>query len=90
MANKATGAFGATGQSAAVQLPAGDNLDFSIGGTFVGTIDLERSYDKGTTWGVVNSYTAPTEVAIEPSNGLYQYRLNCSAYTSGSATYFLG
>ena len=59
----------------------------SISGTFVATIDFERSFDDGATWHIVESYTAPTESNIEARGHGIDYRLNCSAYTSGSALY---
>lgn len=90
-----TGSFAATGQSTPTVFYSAFNV--SIWGTFVGTIDLERSFDGGTTWivcsidssGTPSSYSAPISlVATEPEHQVL-YRLNCTAYTSGTANYRL-
>lgn len=69
-------------------------------GTAVATVALERSFDNGTTW--VKLYAGGTqlyrwvydgstlvnisETAEEPEQGVL-YRLNCTAYTSGTLSY---
>ena len=90
-----TGSFAGTGQSAAgipkmwqdAKTTSRFNLDIS--GTFVGTIDLQRSFDDGTTWVAVTGeqHTAPVSKVIEEPEDAVQYRLDCSAYTSGTAVY---
>lgn len=64
-------------------------------GTFSGTVLLQRSFDSGGTWitcstdssGTLASYAAAVSLVInEPEAGM-QYRLNCSAYTSGTINY---
>jgi hypothetical protein len=99
MAN-VTGSFTATGQSApfaplVAQRNTANGFNVSVSGTFVATVQLERSFDNGTTWfvcssdasGTTASWTAPFSViAEEPEPGVI-YRLNCTAYTSGTATY---
>lgn len=48
-----------------------------------GTIALQRSFDGGSRWKTIASYTGNTEsVDYEPEEGV-QYRLYCSAFTSG-------
>lgn len=48
-----------------------------------GTIALQRSFDGGTHWKTVASYTTDTETVIqEPEDGV-SYRLYCSAYSAG-------
>lgn len=88
-----TGTAVATGASAAVILFGAFNL--FIYGTFVGTIQLERSFDGGTTWiaaaldgvGTIASYAVPSGVVFnEPEPGML-YRLNCTAYTSGTISW---
>lgn len=64
--------------------------------TFSGTIQLERSFDGGRTWIVCNigagalaQFTAGTPVSItfgEPERQML-YRLNCTAYSSGTINY---
>lgn len=94
-----TGTFGATGQSGpfAPSLRGRDSAQFnvSVSGTFVATIVIERSFDNGTTWfvcssdgaGTAASYTAPFSVVVEENEQKTLYRLNCTAYTSGTGTY---
>lgn len=89
-----TGAFSATGASSAFRLQG--HFNFSLYGTFVATVSLERSFDGGTTWlnctrsdGSAGTFTAPVSlVCLEPEAGVL-YRLNCSAYTSGTVSYRL-
>lgn len=61
-------------------------------GTFSGTVQLEKSFDGGTTWipasldtaGDPASYTTPcTVTGFECEKGMY-YRINCTAFTSGT------
>ena len=58
------------------------SLDFTTG-SGVGTVEMQRSFDSGATWETTDTYTADTELnALAVSNLLW--RLNCSAYTSGT------
>ena len=68
-------------------------FDGPITGTFVATLQLERSFDGGTTYaplsgstiGTTATFTAPTTfVGNETERGVL-YRVNCTAYTSGTA-----
>lgn len=87
--------FGATGQSASFRPAAGRPFNVSIWGTFVATVQLERSFDDGSTWVVCSrdsagtnaSYTAPASLLIEEPEAGVLYRLNCAAYTSGTVSY---
>ena len=64
-------------------------FNFSLTGTWVGTVVLERSFDNGLTWNTVDSFTSNIEsVGQDPEGALYRAR--CSAYTSGSANVRLG
>lgn len=92
-----TGTFAATGQSSAICFgPDGNGGNVSIFGTFSATLALQRSFDGGTTWinvtdayGTALPYTAPATFRVdEPERGVI-YRLNCSAYTSGTVSYRL-
>lgn len=58
----------------------------SVSGTFVGTVQLQRSHDNGTTWGVVKEYTAVGEDIGEEHAFNMLYRFECTAYTSGTIT----
>lgn len=96
MARATTGSFTATGQSPVFSPARGQGngrFNGSVWGTFVGTVRFERSFDNGVTWlpatqaGSPVTFTAPfTEVLIEPEADVL-YRLNCTAYTSGTINY---
>lgn len=99
-----TGAFAATGQSASFMCVGAFNVVIygpsGPNGNWNGTVELERSFDGGTTWivcGVGGSgqqakYTSAgtgSDVSIvvgEPEQGVV-YRLNCTAWTSGPINY---
>ncbi|HEX9446804.1 MAG TPA: hypothetical protein VF920_02455 [Dongiaceae bacterium] len=90
-----TGSFSATGTSTARAIWSDFNI--ALWGTFVGTVAVERSFDGGTTFlpvardtsGTAATFTAPTSLSIsEPERGVL-YRLNCTAYTSGTINYRL-
>jgi hypothetical protein len=78
-----TGTFTATGTSASVR---SRGVDVSIGGTFVGTVIVERQI--GGSWQGIEAVTAPAERFIE-SDKSRGVRVRCSAYTSGTVTYAL-
>lgn len=88
------GTFGAVVAGEAAVLYRSFNV--SIWGTFVATVALERSFDGGVTWvncskadGTANSFTAPVSlVCLEPEPGVL-YRLNCTAFTSGTVNWRL-
>lgn len=89
------GSLAAVGASAGVPMFGVFNL--FVYGTFVGTVRLERSFDGGTTWvpctvdaaGDYASYSVPASLTVtEAENGML-YRINCTAYTSGSISYRL-
>ena len=62
---------------------------------FVATVTLDRSFDNGVTWivcssdgaGSAASFTAPISVVAEEPEAGVIYSFNCSAFTSGTATY---
>lgn len=84
--NTVTFAFTANSQSSGNLAPRpGIGINVSLAGTFVATVGLFRSFDQGTTWRLVASYTGQTETSvIEWENGtLYQFQT--TAYTSGTA-----
>lgn len=101
-----TGSFTATGQSASLiprvgQTYPGSQAPFnvSLAGTFVGTVQLERRFTEqgGSTWHPLTAlgtqiyvWSIPcSETAEEPQAGV-EYRLNCTAYTSGTINYRMG
>lgn len=87
-----TGAPGAA--SSGVLAPTdGRRVNVAIWGTFVATVAVERSFDGGTTWvpvsrdmiGTATAFTVPASVQITETESGVLYRLNLSAYTSGTA-----
>jgi len=81
------GSFTASGQSTAV--PGDTLMTLSISGFGSATVELQRSYDSGSTWKVVDSYTANTEKNIEVVGNNLLWRLDCT-WTSGTIAYALG
>lgn len=91
-----SGSFTAVGASP--QFKAGGFINFTVSGTFVGSCQIERSFDGGATWfpltaffgAAITPFTAPGSFFVqEPENGV-NYRLNCTAYTSGTINYRIG
>lgn len=79
-----TDSLTATGATASIDL--GGHFNLSISGLTAGsgTIQLQRSFDSGSNWKVVKSYTADIEeTGIEPEIGLI-YRLECTVFSSGT------
>jgi len=61
----------------------------SLSGTWVGTISVLRSYDGGTTWLAVQTYTAnDSDNGVEPNRGVL-YKVGFTAYTSGTCNIIL-
>lgn len=96
-----TGALTGTGTSKIANIYGSFNLliygNSGPNGAWNATIRLERSFDGGTTWIVCGVgggggqaiYTTGTDISIvvsEPEKGVL-YRLNCTAYTSGTLNY---
>ena len=96
-----TGSFTATGRSTPFAPIVGGSpnniaqFNVSLSGTFVATVTLDRSFDNGVTWivcssdgaGSAASFTAPISVVAEEPEAGVIYSFNCSAFTSGTATY---
>lgn len=82
--------FTATGNGTAFSVRVGDKFTYSVSGTFVATVVLEKSETAGSSWAtVINTATAAdsgTLVAEGKTVGAHvQYRYRCSAFTSGTA-----
>lgn len=92
-----SGSFTGTGTSAVVQIFGRFNL--SITGTFVGTVALQRADSSGGTYTAVARDTSGTQATFtsafqglsmeEDEQGMW-YRLECTAYTSGTINYRIG
>lgn len=70
-------------------------FNITLGGTFNATVAIKRSFDDGATWNTVSrdasglaaEYTAPISVVcIEPEQDVI-YKLECTAYASGTVNY---
>lgn len=90
-----SGSFAATGQSNAIALYGAFNV--ALWGTFSGNAQLQKSFDGGATWipygadltGALPVLSAPVAFrAIESELGI-NYRLACTAFTSGTINYRL-
>lgn len=82
-----SGSFTATGQSSNIALEGPFNL--SLSGFGSATVSVQRSFDSGSTWKDVETFTTDAEKrGCEPESGIV-YRFNCSAYTSGTILYRL-
>ena len=91
-----TGSFTAVGQSETLAPHAGRGFNVSLWGAFAGAVRLERSFDAGTTWLPISAagtplytWTAPASESAQEDEAGVLYRLNCTAYTSGTITYRL-
>lgn len=60
-------------------------VDVTISGTWAGNIQLQRSFDNGTSWLVVEEYTANTEKVARSGSSVLM-RLLFETDTSGTAT----
>ncbi len=82
-----TGTFTSTANSAAFT-PARGYFNISISGTFSSSIQLQRSFDQGTTWLNRNAViTAGQQTVIhEPESGV-QYRF-ANTWTSGTSVIY--
>lgn len=84
------------GQAAAASLTAQNTFtdpvqimgpfNFSLSGTWVATVYIQRSFDSGATWLDVATYTANIEdIGYEPEvRVLYRAGIKTGGYTSGT------
>jgi hypothetical protein len=80
-----TGALSAVGASSAAVFKG--EFSFWVYGTFVGTVQLEASFDNGVTWVALYSTTSrDRKLCDEPEDGIL-YRVSMTAYTSGTANF---
>lgn len=73
------------------QLVAPGRFNLSLSGTWVATVHLQRSFDLGTTWHDVASFTTNDEGSVTDPGGV-QYRIGVKTgnYTSGTVVARLG
>lgn len=80
------GTFTGTGESGSIDLGGGFNLQLTGFGT--GTVVLKRSTDGGNEYAPIGTYSADTgETGF--SEGTPKYKIECTAYTSGTIKYRL-
>lgn len=79
--------FTAVGNGGAISVKDKDFVYYSVSGTFVGTVLLQKSLDGGLNWETVATKTAAASAKFQvshPGGTDAQYRFRCSAYTSGT------
>jgi len=60
-------------------------FNFSLSGTWVATVYVQRSFDKEVTWLDVDLFTTNTEEVGEDGEGAYyRFGIKAGGYTSGS------
>jgi len=78
--------------SATLVCQAGGNFQWSVTGSFVGTVELQMSYDEGGTWTAYTTMTSSNiatttdEVYDNDTGQDVSLRAVCTDYTSGAAT----
>lgn len=83
----ASSSFTAVGNGNSIFVKNLDSLTYSVSGTFVGTVVLERTRDNGLSWDYVLSAAAAASGTIKvetPAMESAVYRFRCSAFTSGT------
>ena len=79
--------FTATGSGASINIKGGDSFTYAVSGTFVGTVQIEESFDGGATWhtiGISATGSASGTFIVAPKIAHSLYRFTCTAYTSGT------
>lgn len=75
--------------STALFVKGGTSFRVVLTGTWVATIRVEESNNGGSSYTVIDSFTANTALDFEARPYDRTVRLNCYAFTSGTATYTL-
>jgi hypothetical protein len=93
-----SGTFTANSQRSASFRPmAGVPFNYDLNGTWVGTVQLERSFDGGVTWnavskdvsGAATSHTTVMSFNRVETEGGVLYSWHVTAFTSGTINYRL-
>ena len=62
------------------------HFGLSISGTWAGTVTVQRTFDNGSTWHDVDTFTANTETyGFDPISCRYRVGIKAGEYTSGTA-----
>ena len=64
-------------------------VSVSVTGSFTAIIALQRSFDQGSSWETVESYTAPIAKNMEVAETQY-VQLICTSYNAGTPQLRLG
>lgn len=76
-----------TGLDNSASFVTAEGFNLSLSGFGSATVQLQRSFDQGATWLVVDSFTADVEKVVDdPEVGVY-YRLEATSHTSGTIAY---
>lgn len=69
-----------------------EGFNLSISGTFVATVTVQRSFDQGSTWRDVDTFTAPIETAGFDPEPVVVYRAGVKTgdFTSGTVSIRIG
>lgn len=67
-------------------------FNLSISGTFVATVTVQRSFDQGSTWRDVETFTAPIETYGTDPGPTVAYRagVKTGEFTSGTVSIRIG
>ena len=92
-----TGTLASVAAGSAFLAPSSGVFNLALWGTFSATLRFEKSYDGGTTWipvsrdltGTDATFVAPGSLQIRDTEAGNLYRVNCTAYTSGTVNYRL-
>lgn len=80
--------FTAVGNGTGLSVAAGKYFNYSVSGTFVGTVILERTRNGGLTYTQIGSAITSASsgnIFVETPNGdQASYRFRCTAFTSGT------
>jgi len=83
-----TGQFTQTGVSASFTPIPGRGFNVTIWGNWQGALQLNRSFDGGTTWIPVDTSLIQnvSKVYVEPEAGV-MYQLDCTGFVNGPVNY---
>ncbi len=62
-------------------------FDLSVSGTFTATVTLQRSFDAGSTWLDVETFTQGVEAVVDNADNTVKWRIGVATgdYTNGTA-----
>lgn len=95
MGNIVTGILDAVENGTVFRPEAGKAFNFTLSGTFAGTVRLARQFDETggfyplTALGEALEFTGPCTEVFEEVEGNVAYRAECTSYSSGTITYRL-